>query len=137
MGLYLCVFDGDDEIDGLEVGSYGDFNFFREGVVAAIENNKAGSVCPTLINHVDCDGHWSPKESEILLSELDEIEKSFKLLPSVEYNSPWKSEVAKSFGINPACLYDCFFDVDGESLVERIKGLARISIERQLPILFQ
>ncbi|MEJ2612283.1 MAG: Imm70 family immunity protein [Candidatus Thiodiazotropha sp.] len=137
MGLYLCVFDDDDEIDGIEVGSYSDFNFFREGVVASVENNQAGSVCPTLINHVDNDGLWTPEESENLLTELNKIEEIFVSLPPVDYNSPWKSEVAKSFGIIPKSLYDCFFDVDGEPLIERIKGLARISIERRIPILFQ
>lgn len=137
MGLYLCVFDDDNEIDGVEVGSYSDFNFFREGVVAAIENNQAGSVCPTLINHIDCDGIWSPEESASLLLELDRVEEVFKSLPAVDYNSSWKAEVAKSFGISPQCLYDCFFDVDGESLIERLKGLANLSVERQLPILFQ
>lgn len=49
----------------------------------------------------------------------------------------WKPEVAKMFGLRPANLYDCFFDVDGEPLLARLMGLAQLSIERDLPILFQ
>ena len=49
----------------------------------------------------------------------------------------WKAEVAKMFGIKPANFSDCFFDVDGEPLVQRLIGLARLSQERNLPILFQ
>jgi len=138
MGLYLCIFDEDEEeIDGVEIGFYADFSFFREMVVAQIEGDDVGSVCPVLNIHSDCDGIWNPEESEGLLLELEVIEKHFLLLPAVEFNSPWKAEVAKSFGIKPRSLYECFFDIDGEPLIERLKGLAAKSVAKKLPILFQ
>jgi len=34
-------------------------------------------------------------------------------------------------------LYDCFFDIDGEPLLERLINLTRLSQRRSLPILFQ
>ena len=37
MGLYLCVFDNDDELEGVEVGSYSDFDFFRSTVTELLE----------------------------------------------------------------------------------------------------
>jgi len=51
MGLYLCVFDGEEELDGVEVGFYADFGTFRNAVVRHLENGKAGSRFPTLIHH--------------------------------------------------------------------------------------
>ena len=38
VGLYLCAFIDDEEIEGVEVGSYADFNCFREAVVAVVED---------------------------------------------------------------------------------------------------
>jgi hypothetical protein len=138
MGLYLCVFDeNDDELEGLEIGSYADFGFFRETVVATVEKGRAGSVCPVLINHADSDGHWTPLEAAALLEELEKIETVLKEYPPVAFNSPWKEEVAKTFGITPGSLLDCFFDVDGEPLTQRLKQLAAVSVGRKLSILFQ
>jgi len=138
MGLYLCVFDqDDDEIEGVEVGSYADFNYFRDTVVAAVEKGQAGSVCPVLINHADSDGAWSPTEAAALLEELKIIETVFSVNPPTDFNSPWKAEVAKTFGITPRNLLDCFFDVDGEPLTGRLKELAEVAIARNLSILFQ
>jgi hypothetical protein len=138
MGLYLCAFKNDDEIEGVEVGSYADFNFFREAVAATVEKGKAaGQVCPVLNTHSDSDGSWSPAEAKALLSELDVIEGTLRTYPAVEYNSGWKNEVAKTFGIKPNNLLECFFDVDGEPLTERLRQLAEVSIENDVPILFQ
>lgn len=137
MGLYLCAFDGDEEIDGVEVGSYADFNFFRDAVVAAVEDSKRGSRCPMLVNHHDSDGEWSPEEAARLIVELDLIQKALSELPPVEFNSPWKEKVAASIGLKPKSLLDCFFDVDGEPLVDRLRGLAEKGVQRAIPILFQ
>ncbi len=137
MGLYLCVFEEDEELEGVEIGSYADFNFFRDAVTATLEQGKAGSVCPTLNNHHDCDGSWSPEESAGLLAELKLAEEALMRHPPVEFNSPWKKQVAKSFGISPKNLAECFFDVDGEPLLARLRQLAQISTERNIPILFQ
>lgn len=42
MGLYLCVFEGDDELDGVEVGSYADFGAFRSAVATHVEGGIEG-----------------------------------------------------------------------------------------------
>ena len=136
MGLYLAIFDDQEEIDGVEVGSYDDFAFFRDAVVSNVEGGVAGVRCPTLILHSDCDGEWTPEEAVALEVELEIIAQRFVSLPPVSLDD-WKVEVAKAFGIKPACLADCFFDVDGEPLLERLIGLARLSVDRNLPILFQ
>lgn len=137
MGLYLCSFDGDEEVDGVEMGSYADFNFFRDAVVASVEKGDRGSRCPTLISHHDSDGEWSPEEAACLVVELDLIETALSELPPVEFNSPWKAKVVSSLGLRPKSLLDCFFDVDGEPLVGRLRGLAEKSVRKHIPILFQ
>jgi len=137
MGLYLAVFDDQEELDGVEVGKYEDFYVFRHAVTEDLENGSSGSRFPVLILHSDCDGEWSPSEAAALEKELEAIGEAFKRLPPIPYNSEWKKDVSKLLGLQPRNLYECFFDVDGEPLIERLIGLARLSIERQLPILFQ
>jgi hypothetical protein len=137
MGLYLTVFDGDQEIEGVEVGSYDDFSHFRNAVVAYLEGEAAGSRFPTLIMHSDCDGEWSSTEARLLEKECAAIAEAFSKMPPIEYNSAWQEDVARTFGIVPTSLYDCFFDVDGEPLLERLIVLARVSQKHNLPILFQ
>ena len=137
MGLYLCVFDGDEEIEGVEVGCYSDFNAFRESVIDVVERGNAGSVCPVLVQQPDSDGEWSPDDARKLLDELSIIETAMGQQPATQFNSPWKNDVAKTFGIRPRNLLACFFDVDGEPLVARLRELARSSIETSSPILFQ
>lgn len=137
MGLYLCVFDGDEEVEGVEIGSYADFNAFRDAVTAVVEHGQAGSACPVLLNHSDCDGAWFPSEAALLLGELRLIEGAFSTSSLMEISTPWKKQVARSLGIKPANLLECFFDVDGEPLIGRLIGLAEVSKSRNLPILFQ
>lgn len=137
MGLYLCIFDGDEEVDGVEVGPYADFGKFRDFVVRELEGGSAGSKFPTLILHPDCDGEWSPSEAGKLEKELVEIGDEFHRRPSIAISADWQKQVVKSFGLQIKNLYDCFFDVDGEPLLERLIGLARLSQQRNLPILFQ
>lgn len=138
MGLYLCVFDSaDNELDGVEVGSYSDFNFFRDQVTAEVENGHSGSLCPILQNHSDCDGAWTVEDAKLLIKELDLVESVFVNCTPVTFNSEWKVEVASLFGISINNLQDCFFDVDGESLISRLRGLAETSIKHDSPILFQ
>jgi hypothetical protein len=137
MGLYLCIFDGDEEVDGVEVGPYVDFDKFRDCVVRELEGGDAGSKFPTLILHSDCDGEWPPTEVGKLEKELIEISCEFRRRPPVSISSDWQKQAIESFGLQIGNLYDCFFDVDGEPLLERLIGLARQSRERSLPILFQ
>ena len=137
MGLYLCIFDGDVEIDGVEVGSYADFNFFRDTVAASVENGERGSRCPILLNHHDSDGEWSPREAEQLIDEFDLIKTVLMTKASVEFNSLWKKKVALACGLKPKNLLDCFFDIDGEPLLDRLRRLAEKSVQKKSSILFQ
>ena len=136
MGLYLAIFDEDDELDGVEVGAYADFSTFRDAVVVNLEGGLRGSRFPILGLHSDCDGDWSPNEAAALEAELQTIAQEFAEFPPIPLGG-WKAYVAKRLGLNPTNLCDCFFDVDGEPLLERLIGLARLAQNRKLPILFQ
>lgn len=137
MGLYLCVFDGEEELSGVEVGSYEDFGTLRDFVTETLEGGRAGSKFPTFIVHSDCDGAWSVSDSRKLLGEIREISDELKGLPPVPFNSDWQKEVAKAIGLTPASAFEAFIDVDGEPVVDGIARLARIAVKRELPILFQ
>lgn len=137
MGLYLCVFDGDDELDGIEVGSYADFGTFRDTVRDRLEQGRAGSRFPVLMSHSDCDGEWSPDEADRLRAELEVVARELASLPSVALADGWQRAVARQLGVKPRNLAECFFDVDGEPLVERLIGLCACAVRRGLPILFQ
>jgi hypothetical protein len=45
--------------------------------------------------------------------------------------------VAKSIGLVPQNAFESFVDVDGEFLIERMRSLAEVALNRGLPILFQ
>ena len=137
MGLYLCVFDGDRELEGVEVGSYADFGFLRQTVLSEVEHGTFASKCPVLMNHSDSDGEWPPAQAAQLIQELDLIESELRKKPPVDFNSDWKKQVARKSGIVPKNLAECFFDVDGEPLIERMRHLAKTSAEAGKPILFQ
>ena len=102
-----------------------------------VEKGRAGSVCPVLINHSDSTGVWSHEDLISLLRELSLIEEEFFHNPPQKLNAEWKVPVAKTFGITPANLAECFFDIDGENLFRRLRELAEIGIEKKLPIIFQ
>ena len=137
MGLYLCIFAGDEELEGVEVGSYADFGFFRDTVCQRLEDGSPGSQYPTLMLHSDCDGVWSPEEATVLSAELEAIARAFRQMEPVPWQSEWQRNVAKSQGLSPANLEECFIDVDGEPLLRRLLGLCRVSVQKALPILFQ
>jgi len=137
MSLYLCIFDDDEELDGVDIGAYSDFAHFRKTIVSVLEANEAGSRFPVLILHSDCDGEWSVTDCSMLESELETIDRELKQLPPKPFFAEWQKQVAKRNGLRPANLYDCFIDVDGEPLIERLLGLARLACHRGLPILFQ
>ena len=136
MSLYLCVFDDDKELDGVDVGSYDDFHFFRSAVVDQLEGGKAGTRYPTLIIHQDS-GEWDPQQCVELEKELQSIAATFQDMPPLEFNSGWQKEAAKLFGLRPANLCESFIDVDGEPLIERLLVLCRLAQEYGQPILFQ
>lgn len=137
MGLYLCVFEGDEELEGVEVGLYADFNALRDYVTRELEAGKLGSRFPTLIVHSDCDGEWSASECEKLRDELAVIAMELKARPAVGFTSEWQRTVAKSVGLVPRNAFESFIDVDGEFLIERLQGLAEFAYRYQSPILFQ
>lgn len=137
MGLYLCIFDGDEDIDGVDVGAYSDFNAIRDYVVRELEGGKAGSEFPIFILHSDCDGEWSPVDCEKLYEELSKMIPAMKERPAIDFVSDWQKVVAKSIGLVPKTAHESFIDVDGEFLLERLQGLVDKALKRRLPILFQ
>ncbi|HEV7693775.1 MAG TPA: Imm70 family immunity protein [Hyphomonadaceae bacterium] len=137
MGLYLAVFDGDDEVDGVELGLYADYNALRDHVVDTLEDERAGSRFPTFVMHSDCDGEWSVSDCRKLTAELATIAAEMKSQPAIPFGSAWQKMVAKSIGLTPGSAFESFIDVDGEFAVERIARLARVAVERNLPIIFQ
>jgi Immunity protein 70 len=137
MGLYLCVFDYDDELEGVEVGSYSDFDFFRRSVTDSLEGGIVGSRFPTLIMHPDSDGEWSSAECESLRQELVTIAREFQQLPGIPFPGEWQQQVGRSLGLIPGSLYESFIDVDGELLLDRLIRLCDVAIERAVPLLFQ
>jgi len=137
MSLYLCIFKAEEEVDGLEVGSYSDFGYFRDIVIDKLEAGQAGSRFPTLIRHSDCDGAWSVEEARQLQAELEEIALAFRNLPPEGAHAEWQRHLAKTLGLRFETLYDGFIDVDGEPLLERLIGLCKLSQKLGEPILFQ
>ena len=138
MGLYLAVFASDDEdheLDGLEVGSYADFDTFRQTVVHRLEAGAWGSRFPTLMWHKDNTGVWSSTECAVLEMEMRTIADELSVLPPVDLDG-WQSDVANFLGLEIRSLHDCFIDVDGEHLVERLGGLAALAARADQPIWF-
>jgi Immunity protein 70 len=139
MGLYLCVFaaDGlDEELEGVEVGYYDDFDRFRRAV-NLLEPDGWGSRFPALMLHEDSDGSWSPDEATALEMELLTIATELEKLPPQGFAAGWQADVARRLGLVPGSLRDCFIDVDGEPLIDRMVELARLAGQERLPILFQ
>jgi hypothetical protein len=138
VGLYLCIFDtADEEIDGVEVGTYADFGEFRDFVTREIEAGKAGARYPTLIRHSDSDGEWSVDDCEALRRELGDLATALKARPPIEFVSEWQRGVAKQIGLKPQNAFESFVDVDGEFLIERLQSLVETGLKHRLPILFQ
>jgi hypothetical protein len=137
MGLYLCIFDEDEEIDGVEVGQYADFNALRDYIVRELEGGQLGSRFPALVMHSDCDGEWTPSECMVLRTELSTIISEMKSRPVIPFSSDWQKKIAKFVGLVPTSAFESFIDADGEFVLDRMMTLANRSVERNLPILFQ
>ena len=137
MSLYLCIFDEDEELDGVDVGAYSDFGNFRDTIVRELERGSTGSRFPTFMLHADCDGQWNAGDCGKLENELETISAELKQRPPKEFFAEWQKNAAKQCGLCPKSLYDCFIDVDGEPLLERLLGLTSLAQRRGLPILFQ
>lgn len=138
MGLYLAVFDdNDEELDGVEVGSYLDYDLFIQSVVKYLENDIQGSVCPILTLHHDSDGEWNSVDAAKLLAELQKIKEIFKQMAPIKHNAVWVADVMSEVELKPSNAYESFIDVDGDFLIDRLIGLAELSIKTGFPILFQ
>lgn len=138
MGLYLCVFDDEEnELDGLEMGTYSDYNHFLDVVTELVEKGEKGSVCPTLTLHHDSDGVWEPGECKLLESELNVIETQFKKALPQAFTKEWRSDIAKEIGLKPNNLYESFIDVNGDFIIGRLKELCDLAIDKNSPICFQ
>jgi hypothetical protein len=127
----------DEDVDGVEVGPYADFDAFRSFVTAQLEGGNEGSRFPTLIMHSDCDGEWSVEEVFRLGKELEVIGEEMKRFAAIPFPSEWQATIARFKGIRPCDASESFIDVDGEPLVQRLKALADESLSRNLPISFQ
>ena len=140
MGLYLCVFESDEEdveIDGVEVGGYDDFQTFRLAVSEYLETGGWGSRFPVLMTHSDSNGIWTPDEAHALEIELRTIADEMHRLPAVEPPQGWQQETARERQLRPVTLDQTFFDIDGEPLLDRLVGLTRAAVRAQQPIWFQ
>jgi len=137
MGLYLCIFDGEEDINGVEVGSYNDYGMLLDYVIRDLELGKAGTRFPTFILRSDSDGEWSVADCQKLQVELGEVAVDLKARPAIAFSSDWQKVVAKSIGLKPQNAFESFIDVDGEFLLERLQNLVKDALARQLPILFQ
>jgi hypothetical protein len=86
MGLYLCIFagdDGDEELDGVEVGGYDDFGEFRDLIARLIERGTWASRFPVLMNHPDSQGEWGPAQASQLQRELTVIRAELAAMPAL------------------------------------------------------
>lgn len=137
MGLYLCVFEGDEELDGVEVGLYADFNGLRSYVTHEFESGTHGASFPLFILHSDSDGEWSAHDLAGLRREVEEIISAMKSRPPVPFISDWQRKAAQSNGVVPRNAFESFVDVDGEFVLGRIHQLICMAQDRGLPILFQ
>lgn len=134
----MTVFDQDEELAGVEVGSYSDFATFRDTVAAELEAGKPGSRFPVLMLHSDCEGAWSPEDARALQVELGAIADAFGRLPARSFGSgTWQDEVARQLGLRPCSLRESFIDVDGEPLIDRMLELVEAGIRSGREILFQ
>jgi Immunity protein 70 len=138
VGLYLVIFGpDDDELGAVDFGRYSDFGRFRDAVAWHLEPLGWGTRFPVLMLHEDADGEWSPAEAAELERELFTIDAEFARLPPEPLPDGWQTELAKELNLVPGALNECFFDVNGDSVLERLVDLCRTAVREQLPILFQ
>lgn len=140
MGLYLCVFaddETDDELEGVEVGGYDDFDGLRQQIADRLEGGAWGSRFPLLMNHHDADGTWGVAVLADLETELATIAAEFRRQPPVAFPAGWQTEVARALGLSPVSLADSFVDVDGEPLLVRLIELVQVARGHAVPLWFQ
>jgi len=139
MGLYLCIFaddSSDEELDGVEVGGYDDFDELRDLIARLLEGGTWASRFPVLMNHPDSDGEWGPAQARQLQRELTVIRTELAAIPAPAYPDGWQANVARQFGHQPGNYSTYFIDIDGELLLDRLIALAGLSIQTGRPITF-
>lgn len=139
MSLYLCVLDFsegyENEIKGIEIGSYDYFSCFRECICKYVENNKWGSKCPIIMNHEEGNGFFSPDDCKKVLNELLVIKRVFEnIIPD---NSTLQ-KVKKYKKIQSSMvLRECFTDVDDCDLISQLEMICELSVQKELNVYFQ
>jgi hypothetical protein len=137
MSLYLCLFISGAEADGIDAGSYGDFNRLRHYISRELENGRPGSLFPNLILHSDCEGEWSPGDCAALRYELARIIEAMRERPAEDFPQGWQVALAGTLGLRPRNALESFIDVDGEPILLRLLGLVETALSAGEPILFQ
>ncbi len=138
MGLYLCVFEddrSDNELEGVEVGGYDDFDALRQ-TVARLEPQGWGSRFPVLMMHPDNDGEWPLEDLPRLRDELRRILDDLSRQAPPPYEPGWQHELARRVGHRPSSMAEFFIDVDGEPLLERLAAMVEFAIDRRRPVTF-
>ncbi len=137
MGLYLCVYRGEEELAGVDVGSYADWEAFRNEA-RALDKRRVFRRFGTLRVNVSPTLAWKPKAAAQLEKELADLGQELRRLPPrPPAEGTWQAEVARERGLQPRSLYDCYYDLEGEPLVDRLIALCRVAVETNEPILFQ
>jgi hypothetical protein len=139
MGLYLCVFasdESDEDLGGVEVGTYADFGTFRDQIHRRLElGADRGTRFPVLLQHSDSEGEWTVDECGALRDELATIRTELAAIDPPAYGG-WQAEAAEHAGHRPTNYSEYFIDVDGEILLDRIADLVRLAVKTQRPIIF-
>ncbi|HYS79273.1 MAG TPA: hypothetical protein VEM76_01115 [Anaeromyxobacteraceae bacterium] len=136
MGLYLCVFREDEELVGVDVGSYDDFERFRDA--ARARDRRLFRRYGALRVNMSPTTHWSPREAARLAGELVHLREALRQAPAQPFPSgSWQAARAAELGLAPTSLAECFFDFDGGPLFDRLLELCRVAVEAREPILFQ
>ncbi len=137
MSLYWCLLADGRELDGIDAGSYADFGRLRRVIGEQLEGGVPGSRFPTLMQHSDCDGEWSPAACGQLEAELAAIIAELKRRPPLPSGWDRPAGPADPAGPEPANAFECFLDADGQYLLERLRFLAALARHLGQPVLFQ
>jgi len=137
MSLYLCVFISGVEAEGIDAGSYSDFNHLRHYIAGALEDGRPGARFPKLILHSDCEGVWSPEDCTGLRVELAQIIDAMLERPAEKFPPGWQAALAKTLKLEPRNALESFIDVDGTPLLLRLLDLVEMALSAGEPILFQ
>ena len=136
MGLYLCVFRDDEELLGVDVGSYDDFERFRNAARAL--DRRIFRRYGALRVNMSPTTHWTPREAARLAGELVHLREALRQAPARPFPpGSWQAARAAELGLAPASLAECFFDFDGVPLFDQLLALCRVAVEAREPILFQ